>query len=48
MILSITERGEELHDKAAAIPDEMAACVTLGSEEAMQLYNLLHMMMKTF
>ena len=48
VIVSITERGEELHDKAADIPLKMAQCVTLESDEAMQLYNLLHKLMKTF
>ena len=48
VIVSITERGEELHDKAADIPLKMVQCVTLESDEAMQLYNLLHKLMKTF
>ena len=48
VIVSITESGEELHDKAADIPLKMAQCVTLESDEAMQLYNLLHKLMKTF
>lgn len=48
VIVSITERGEELHDKAAEVPVKMAGCVTLESDEAMQLYNLLHKLMKTF
>ena len=48
VIISITERGEQLQEKAAEIPVKMAGCVTLESEEAMQLYSLLHKMMKTF
>lgn len=48
VIVSITDKGEELQDKAAWIPDEMASCVTLESDEAMQLYTLLHKLMGTF
>ena len=48
VILSITERGEELHDKVAEVPVKMTKCVKLENEEAMQLYTLLNKMMKTF
>ena len=48
VMVSITERGEELHNKAAEIPSKMAGCLTLESDEAMQLYMLLHKLMKTF
>ena len=48
VIISITERGEELQEKAAEVPVKMAGCLTLGSDEAMQLYSLLHKMMKSF
>ena len=48
VILSITERGEELHNRVAEVPIKMASCVKLENEEAMQLYTLLNKMMKTF
>lgn len=48
VILTITARGEELHDKAAEIPTKMAGCVTLENEDALQLYFLLQKMMKSF
>ena len=48
VMVSITERGEELHDRAAEIPEKMAGCVTIESDEAKQLYTLLHKLMKTF
>ena len=48
VMITITEKGEELHDEASGIPAKMAGCVTLESEEAMQLYTLLHKLMKTF
>ena len=48
VILTITARGEELHDKAAEIPLKMTRCVTLEKDEALQLYSLLNKMMKSF
>ena len=48
VIVSITESGEQLHEQAAEVPSKMAGCVTLDSNEAMQLYSLLHKLMKTF
>ena len=48
VILTITARGEELHDKAAEIPSKMARCVTLENDDALQLYSLLNKMMKSF
>jgi len=48
VIITITDRGEALHDMAAEIPAKMAGCVTLENDEALQLYSLLHKMMKTF
>ena len=48
VIITITEKGEELEDLASGIPAKMAGCLTIGSEEAMQLYTLLHKMIKTF
>lgn len=48
VIITLTEKGEELHDKAVQIPVEMAQCVRLDNDEAIQLYSLLHKLMKTF
>ena len=48
VIITITGQGEQLHDEAFGIPAKMAGCVTLENDEAMQLYTLLHKMMKTF
>lgn len=48
VILTITARGEELHDKATEIPLKMTRCVTLENDEALQLYSLLNKMMKSF
>ena len=48
VIVTITEKGEKLHDDASQVPVRMSGCVTLETEETMQLYNLLHKLMKTF
>ena len=48
VIVTITDKGEELHDKAAEIPSKMAGCITLNNDEAMHLYTLLHKMIMTF
>ena len=48
VIVTITEKGEMLQEKAADVPVRMAGCVTLENDEAMQLYALLHKLMKTF
>ena len=48
VILTITARGEELHDKAAEIPSKMARCVTLENDDALHLYSLLNKLVKTF
>lgn len=47
VIITITAKGEELHDQAAEIPVRMAGCVKLENEEALQLYALLQKMMRT-
>ena len=48
VIISITDKGEAMQEKAAEVPIKMAQCLKLNNEEAMQLYVLLHKMMKTF
>ena len=48
VMVTITEKGEKLHDEASGVPSKMAGCVTLESGEAMQLYTLLHKLMNTF
>lgn len=46
VVITITEKGEALHDMVAEVPEKMAQCVGLDNEEAMQLYVLLNKMMK--
>lgn len=42
LIVSITEQGESLKDKAVEIHDSMAACVRLTPEESLTMYRLLY------
>lgn len=45
LIVSITEQGEKLKEQAVKIPSQMAGCVNLSKEEALQLYQLLYKML---
>ncbi len=42
LVVSITEEGEKLKDKALSIPPAMGSCVKLTQEEAALLYKLLY------
>ena len=42
LIVTITENGEQLKDRAADIPQKMSCCVSLEKNEAQQLYALLY------
>ncbi|MBR1669976.1 MAG: MarR family transcriptional regulator [Butyrivibrio sp.] len=42
LVVTITEEGEKLKDKAIDIPAAMGACVKLSPEEAKVLYGLLY------
>lgn len=46
LIVSLTESGILLRDKAVLIPGKMAECVPLSPEDAAELYRILHTMMK--
>lgn len=46
LIVSLTESGILLRDKAVLIPGKMAECVSLSPEDAAELYRILHTMMK--
>lgn len=47
LIVTITEKGEALKEKAVLIPPQMAQCVRLNPEEAMALYQLLYKLLGT-
>ena len=40
--VTITEKGEQLRERAAAIPQSVAGCISLDPQEAVQLYQLLY------
>lgn len=42
LIVEITEAGEKLKEQAVSVPEKIAGCVRLDTEEAMQLYRLLY------
>lgn len=47
VIVSITESGEALKNQAETIPQKMAECIKLQSDDAILLYDLLNKMIKT-
>ncbi|MBQ6888475.1 MAG: MarR family transcriptional regulator [Lachnospiraceae bacterium] len=46
--VAITSEGEQLKEKAVEIPQKMSCCLCIEPEEALQLYQILHKVMKTF
>jgi DNA-binding MarR family transcriptional regulator len=42
LVVTITEEGEALRDRATGIPAKMGECVCLSAEEAKCLYSLLY------
>lgn len=46
MDIILTEEGEKLKEKAAAIPEQIARCVNLNDKEAKMLYKLLYKILK--
>lgn len=42
LIVTITEEGKQLRERALNVPGQMACCIKLKPEESMQLYGLLY------
>lgn len=42
LIVSITEEGERLKERAASIPEKMGSCISISTEEASTLYRILY------
>ena len=42
LIVSVTDKGWELREKALSIPQSMSSCVNLEPQEAAELYRLLY------
>ncbi len=47
LVITITDLGIELRDKALSVPESMGACVQLSQEEAMLLYKVLYKILNT-
>ena len=47
LIVSLTEKGEALKDRAVDVPTQMASCLNLDKDEVAQLYTLLHKLLGT-
>lgn len=45
LIVSITEKGEALKEKAVSIPMKIASCTKLEQETANELYKILHLLL---
>ena len=46
LIVTITESGEAMKDRALHIPHEMAKCITLPHDEILELYRMLHKLLE--
>lgn len=42
LMVEITDKGEKLKELAIAVPEKVAGCMKLDSNEAIQLHQLLH------
>lgn len=45
LLVTLTEEGERLKERAVEIPEKMAGCIRLEPEEAATLYGLLYRLM---
>ena len=48
LMISITENGKKLKQKAKDIPNEIGSCINLKPEEAMNLYKTLYKILDNF
>ena len=46
LIVTITELGEEMKDRALHIPGEMTKCINLPKEDIRDLYRMLHQLLE--
>lgn len=42
MVVTITEAGEALKEKAVSVPEKLAACVSIDPQKAGELYKILY------
>ena len=48
LVVTVTEEGERLKERAVAIPQQVSGCLDLDRESAAQLYGILRKLMETF
>lgn len=46
LIVTLTQEGEKLKEKAVDIPGKISTCISLDEEEAITLYQLLHKLLQ--
>ena len=46
LIVTITELGESMKDRALHIPEEMTKCINLPREDIRELYRMLHQLLE--
>ena len=47
LLVTLTEAGQALKARAAFVPGQMASCIRMEPEDAIQLYTLLHRLLDT-
>ncbi len=48
VVVTITPEGEALQERLSEVPERAAQCVGLESEDALQLYRILHKLLSKF
>lgn len=48
LVISITEKGEELKNLASEIPGEIVKCIDLDRDDAVQLHRILNKILENF
>lgn len=48
LIVTLTDEGRQLREKAVEVPYKMADCVALDEKDAKDLYRILHKMLNAF
>ncbi len=48
LIVTITQQGEALKEKAVKIPIQLASCLPMDPQDAMDLYRILKKLLKSF
>ena len=47
VLIEITEKGENLKEKAVKIPEQMSSCISLSRDDAESLYRILYKILKS-